>query len=144
MTAWQQYGYIQGGTAGREISIGPNGGRYIDVLESLLVHPTHSDGFVDKGDPCIVNNLAGVAQAGAAAATDYISIDTEGCYGLNCTASGSDIDFGDPIYINTSTGALTNASASSKPFGIALNTTAIATGESGVIPVLVNGKRQVA
>ena len=35
---------------GDEVS-STGGGRHVNILEGDLVHPSHTDGFVDKGDP---------------------------------------------------------------------------------------------
>jgi len=65
-------------------------GRHITLEESYLTHPYHADGFVDKGDPVICGDIVGVALIGAAAATDLISIDTEGIWFLNVLGALSD------------------------------------------------------
>jgi len=118
---------MTGRSAGEEIS-STYEGRHITVLESALTHPSHTDGFVDKGDPVILNDLLiGVALESASAATDYIAIDTEGIWAL--TVSGTDavgnsaVAAGDPVYINKSTCALSKDSDknTNQRFGIALS-----------------------
>ena len=94
-------------TAGEELS-STFEGRYLNCLESELVHPYHADGFVDKGDPVLVGaNIVGIAMASAAAATDEIAIDTEGIWALNvlgCVSDGTEdgiakaLVAGDPVY----------------------------------------------
>jgi predicted RecA/RadA family phage recombinase len=100
-----------------------------------MVHPTHSDGLVDHGDPVVVNRLVGVALKDAAAATDEIAIDTEGIWDLNVLGAIADgtadgvahqLNVGDPIYINKTTGVLSGISdpGTHVPFGIALSVVA--------------------
>jgi hypothetical protein len=99
-------------TAGDEIS-STYEGRHITIEESLLVHPYHADGLVDKGDPCYVasangSGIVGVAFKSAVAATDLIAIDTEGIWFLNVYGQVSDgtsdgialaLAAGDPVFI---------------------------------------------
>src|SRR3972149_10464448 len=66
-------------------------GRHLSLEESYLTHPSHADGFVDKGDPVLCGeNIVGVALISAAAATDLISIDTEGIWFLSAVATDED------------------------------------------------------
>ena len=118
---------MTGRSAGDEIS-STNEGRYITVMESALTHPTHADGFVDGGD-CVLlgNETVGVALSSAAAATDYITIDTEGIFaqvvqGIN-DAGNSAVAEGDEVYINRTTCVLSKVSnfATHQPFGYALS-----------------------
>jgi predicted RecA/RadA family phage recombinase len=106
-------------------------GRVVTLEESLLVHPYHSDGLVNKGDPVVVGRLVGVALKSAAAATDQIPIDTEGIWGLNVFGSISDgtadgvastLAVGTPVYINKTTAVLSGISDSGNwvPFGVLL------------------------
>jgi len=120
-------------------------GRHITLEESYLVHPTHTDGFVDKGDPVIDNvgqNIVGVAFKSAAAATDLIAIDTEGIWFLSATATDDDgnsaIALGDVLYINKSTAILSKNSNKNthQRFGYALGD--VAAGETGVVAVKVH------
>jgi len=131
-----------GHTAGEEAS-STYEGRHVTVLESLLTHPTHADGFVDKGDPVVFGDIGvGVAFNSAAAATDYIAIDTEGIWWL--TVYGTDeagnnaVAQGDRIYINESTGVLSKNSNKNthRHFGYAITT--IGAGENGVCAVKVH------
>lgn len=118
-----------GKTAGEETS-STYEGRHVTLEESLLTHPSHTDGFVDKGDPVIFGGAngygVGVAFLSAAAATDYISIDTEGIWFLNVVASDdsgvSAVDEGDVIYINLTTCILSKIKnmATQRVFGYAL------------------------
>jgi len=60
-------------------------GRHVSILESNLVHPSHTDGFVDKGDPVSFGigwaGLAvGIALKSAASASEFIEVDTEGIW----------------------------------------------------------------
>ncbi len=96
-----------GREAGDEIS-STYEGRHITLEESYLTHPSHVDGFVDKGDPVVVGeDIVGVAFKSAAAATDLTALDTEGIWFLTVL----DLDYegtsavipGDEITINKST-----------------------------------------
>jgi hypothetical protein len=110
--------------AGDEIS-STYEGRHITVEESYLSHAYHADGLVDKGDPCIIGeNIVGVALISAAAATDLISIDTEGIWFLDVVGSVSDgtsdgiakaLVTGDVVYIEQTPGAGVNLSGESDP-----------------------------
>ena len=74
--------------AGDEIS-STGEGRHIDVLESDIgAHPGHTDGLVDKGDPVALFDAVGVALMSAKAATDVITIDTEGIWRLEVENTG--------------------------------------------------------
>ena len=100
-------------------------GRHITVEESYLSHAYHADGLVDKGDPCIIGeNIVGVALNSATAATDYITLDTEGIWFLNVVGSVSDgtsdgiakaLVPGDPVYIEQTPGTGVNLSGESDP-----------------------------
>ncbi len=109
-----------GRTAGEECS-STYEGRHITLEESYLTHPYHADGFVDKGDPVNCGDIVGVAFNSAAAATDYIAIDTEGIWFLNVVASDdvgtSAVAPGDELYINT---GVVSKRASGIPFGKSL------------------------
>jgi len=80
-----------GRTAGEEGAI-TDQGRYITVLESDLVHPYHADGFADKGDPVLIgDNIVGVVcSESPTAATDLVTVDTEGLWYLNVIGAVSD------------------------------------------------------
>jgi hypothetical protein len=112
-------------------------GRYISLEENLLVHPYHADGFVDHGDPVLSLNgdIVGVAMTSAAAATDIISIDTEGIWFLKVLGAISDqtsdgiahaLAAGDRVYFRrvpaTNTWALSGEvdAANFAPFGYVL------------------------
>lgn len=113
-----------GHTAGEEIS-STYEGRMISIEESLLSHAYHADGLVDKGDPCILGkNIVGVAMKSAEAATDLITIDTEGIWFLNVVGAVSDgtsdgiakaLTAGDPVYIEYTPGTGVNLSGESDP-----------------------------
>jgi len=141
MPAYGAYPIADAKTAGEEIS-STYEGRHITLLESDLIHPTHTDGLVNKGDPvCSATGggqIVGVALSSAVAAPDRIAIDTEGIWVLDVVAADGDgnsaVAGGDLIYINTTTGVLSKISsiATQVPFGYALgiitggNTEAIA------------------
>jgi len=128
--------------AGQEVS-STYEGRHIQLEESILVHPTHSDGFVDKGDPVIATgDIVGVAFNSAAAATDYIAIDTEGIWALSVVGKDDEgnvaIAIGDTIYINRTTAELSRISSDDTHsiFGYALNE--VNSGATTVIAVKVH------
>jgi len=112
-------GYATDATAGDECSSTIEG-RHVTLLESDLVHPSHSDGFVNKGDPVVATDLVGVALKSAAAATNLIPIDTEGIWYLSVTAQAASITIGQHLFI-TNAGLITSANAAtSRNFGFAL------------------------
>jgi hypothetical protein len=99
-----------------------NEGRYLTVLESDLTHPVHSDGFADKGDPVNIGNIVGVVcSESPTAATDLVTVDTEGLYYLNVVASDgngtSNVAVGEDLYIAT---GVVSKIATGIPFGKAL------------------------
>jgi len=121
-------------------------GRHITLEESLLTHPSHADSLVDKGDPVIFGGAngfgVGVAFKSAAAATDFIAIDTEGIWFLDVVASDDDgtsaVDEGDVIYINLTTCVLSKIKNSNtqRVFGYALgDLTASATADVVAVKV---------
>lgn len=129
-------------SAGTEVS-STYEGRHITVLESELTHPSHTDGFVDKGDPVILGaDVVGVAFKSAAAATDLIAVDTEGIWvqDVNAADDGGNVAVaaGDQLYINTTTCAISKiADASTNiPFGTALG--AVESGNTDTIAVKVH------
>ena len=100
-------------------------GRHITVEESYLSHAYHSDGLVDKGDPCVLGkNIVGVALNSATASGDLITLDTEGIWYLNVVGAVSDgtsdgiakaLVPGDPVYIEYTPGSGVNLSGESDP-----------------------------
>jgi len=131
-----------GRTAGTEIS-STYEGRHITIEESLLAHPTHTDGFVDKGDPVLLGeDIIGVALLSAAAATDFISIDTEGIWFLSALAENdwgdSAIAPGDALYVNKTTLILSKMMNKNthQHFGYALGD--VAAGDTDVVAVKVH------
>jgi hypothetical protein len=141
-----------GRTAGEECS-STYEGRHITIEEQYLIHPYHSDGLVDKGDPVLIDDgvspcIVGVAFSSAAAATDLIAIDTEGIWYLDVFGRVSDgtsdgvalaLGAGDPVGIMVTPGVntviLTGESDWShfRPFGFLLgDVTASTTAETTV------------
>ncbi len=123
-------------------------GRHVTVLESLMVHPSHGDGFVDAKDPVVVGNMVGIAFKSAAAATDYITIDTEGIWYLSVVGSDDDgnsaVAQGDELYINTTTAIISKISAvaTQRHFGLAQGP--VTGGATAVIAVKVHFDPQSA
>ena len=121
--------------AGTECS-STNEGRYVNVIESLIVHPAHADGFVDKGDPVVVGwSLVGIALASADSATEVVVIDTEGIWWLNVVATAANINIGDMVYIDWTT-AVVSDDWEDCPFGHAL--AQVLDGATTLIPVKVH------
>ena len=154
--------YPTDATAGDEVS-STNEGRYLTVLESELFHSYHADGFVDGGDPVVIQTttgkIVGVAMSSAIAATDLISVDTEGIWAQMVYADTDDlwateqtgaVTPGDQLFIDhVTTGAITagvGACGISKrrdvskniPFGYALGS--IDNASEGVIAVKVHNQ----
>ena len=129
MPAYGVYPVADALTPGDEIS-STYEGRHITLLESDLIHPTHTDGFVNKGDPiCSATGggqIVGVAFTSAAAATDRIAIDTEGIWNLDVVAADDDgniaVAGGDRLYISITTAVVSKISSTvtNVPFGYAL------------------------
>ncbi len=125
-------------------------GRHVTLEETYLTHPTHADGFVDRGDPVIFGeNGVGVAFTSAGAATDLISLDTEGIWFLNvlgCISDGTSdgiahaLAVGDPVYINKSTCVLSGQDDPYHflPFGYVLGTVAAHTTSPTLVAVKVH------
>ena len=135
-------------TAGEEIS-STYEGRHITLEESILIHPTHTDGFVNKGDPVYCDGIVGVALLDGDAATDMISIDTEGIWTLSvlgAVASGQTLGLaealaiGDRVYINKTTGVLSGKCEPyfNAPFGYVLNEVTASTTVATVVAVKVH------
>lgn len=81
-----------------------NEGRHILVQESYLIHPTHADGLVDKGDPVALFDGVGIALKDAMSNTDVIPVETEGVWRLSVTNTGvnnfTTITVGQVLFIN--------------------------------------------
>lgn len=125
--------------AGGEISSTAEG-RYVSIYESLLVHPAHTDGFVDKGDPVVVSQLVGIALRSASSATDVITVETEGIWWLDVYAYDNlgwlgTINVGDMLYIDPVT-ALVSNDWEDIPFGHALGP--VTAGTTALIAVKVH------
>ena len=117
-------------------------GRHLTFYESELTHPSRTSTFVNKGDPVLAGeNIVGVAFGTAAAATDPIAIDTEGCWYLTAYATDADgtsaIAVGDEIFIDKSTCLLSknNNKSTHQRFGYALS---ILASGSGVVKIKIH------
>lgn len=134
---YSQNPYTAGLPAGSSV-FGDNEGRKLTLLESALTHPTHTDGFVDKGDPVADGNIVGVAMASAEASTEYIAVNTDCAYNLSVVASNlngtSAVAIGDQLYIGSD--GVISKKANGTPFGIAL-ASASGSASATVIPVFV-------
>lgn len=134
--------YVNTGQSAGEECSSSGEGRMLTFEESVLAHPSHTDGLVDGGDPVVVGGLVGVAMKGASAATDLIAVDSEGIWWLSVVADDDDghvaIARGDDIFINTSTCVLSKISDpdTQLPFGKALGV--LSSGSTGVVAVKVH------
>jgi hypothetical protein len=110
-------------SAGEEIS-STFEGRHVLVEESYLVHPYHSDGLVDKGDPVAFFDGVGIALKSATSNTEVIPIDTEGIWRLSVTNTGintfGDITVGQVLYIDATGVVYDEWSTSFAVYGYAL------------------------
>ena len=105
-------------------------GRHVTVLESELIHKAGNvGGLVDKGNPVVFGTSdghgVGIAFTSAAAATDLITVDTEGIWIVDVVAVNDGgnvaVEGGNVLYINASTAIVSKiAGANQIPFGYAL------------------------
>jgi len=124
---------------------GPYESRYVTLAESLITHPAHDDGFVDKGDPIVISSatntgLVGVSEESATSASQEITFDTEGIFVLTVIAkkeagANSAIVIGDRLYIHKSNCQISKNSGY-RQFGYALTT--LAEGTTGPVTVKVS------
>lgn len=116
-------------------------GKVLTLVESVLVHPTHTDGLVNGGDQIVVGSLVGVAVEDAAATTDNIDFVREGVFNLSVigTNSGgnSAVAVGDKLFIDSGANAAITKDTTKAEFGIAL--APVNSGATATIPVLVTG-----
>jgi len=114
-------------------------GDNLQIVESLLTHPAHVSGdeytdlvapglgistpvnLVESGDPVVCGRLVGVANNDALQSTDIIVVSTRGVYALSVQCQHHSITVGETIYINPSTGVLSD-DPTQVPFGLALGT----------------------
>jgi len=130
-----------GQSAGEEASSGGEG-RVLQFAESVLTHPTHADGFVDKGDPVVFGDAVGVAMKSASAATDIITVDTEGIWWLNVTATNdlgnAAMVAGQNVYINRTTCALSGITNPATQLFFGTTLSAITSGSTTLVAVKVH------
>jgi predicted RecA/RadA family phage recombinase len=114
------------------------GRELVQLTESLLAHPARSSGLVVSGDPVSVGSLVGVALGSAAAATDQLTVATDGVFTLSVLGFNSGgstaISIGDLLYIET---GVINKDTGHTRFGIALG--AVESAQTTAIPVKVGG-----
>jgi len=130
MPAFGVYPIADVKTAGDEVS-STYEGRHVTVLESDLIHPSHTDGFADNGDP-VVFGTTGLQAVGvvvgpsATAATDLVTVDTEGIWIIDVNAADDGgnvaVEGGDRLYISITTAIVSKIadSTTNVPFGYAL------------------------
>lgn len=140
MPAAQNPYYNPAAGKGEEVS-STFGGRHVDILEGDLVHPAHSDGFVNKGDPVsfgigIQGQGVGVAFRSAQSTSDIIAVDTEGIWRCEVVAEFAMI-VGQVVFI-TSAGVLVDwpPDAECHIFGYTLQP--IGAGETATVAVKVH------
>jgi len=130
-----------GQTAGEEVSSGGEG-RVLTFAESVLVHPSHTDGFVDGGDPVVVGETVGVSIKGASAVTDLMAIDTEGIWWENVVAENDlgnvAMVAGEHVYINRTTAVLSAITSPATQIFFGTILTAIASGTTKLVAVKVH------
>lgn len=111
-------------------------GSKVQILDSLLVHPARTSGLVASGDPVNVGSLVGVALTSATAATDEVTVATEGVFTLPVVGTGSGgstaVSIGDILYIET---GIVSKDSGHLRFGIALG--AVESAATTAIPVRV-------
>ena len=129
--------YETGGTAGTKVGEG----KILQFTESDLTHPSHTDGFVDKGDVVLSGKIPGVALASASAATDEIAVEVGGIYNLSVTRADETgniaIAIGDPIFADSAC-ALSKKNSGTL-IGYSLVSYAVGDGSAVVIPVRLLG-----
>jgi len=111
-------------------------GEVLTFAESVYVHPSHSDGLVNGGDPVVVGRLVGVAYEDASATTDSINMQTQGVFDLSVSSIHNGLSVGETVYIDPSTAVLSD-DLNDVPFGVALE--AVAGGATDTINVLLFG-----
>jgi len=118
--SYTQNGYESGRDAGDSVAKG----NILELLESTLTHPTHGDGFADKGDPVYDGRIAGVALKDAESANDYISVARMGIFNLSVVgvdgSGNSAVGIGDYLYLTAA--CIVNKDNSGTFIGVALNT----------------------
>jgi hypothetical protein len=134
--------YVNTGQSAGEECSSTYEGRHVTFEESVITHPTHADGFVDKGDPCIVGEQVFIAFNGASAATDIIANDTEGIWWGNVVATddlgNSAVARGDRIYINRTTCVLSKISSPATHLFFGIAEGVVASGSTDVCAVKVH------
>jgi predicted RecA/RadA family phage recombinase len=129
-------------------------GDRLSFLASLLVHPDHASGdtytnlvapgqgistpvdLVEDGDPVVCGRIVGVAENDALQSTDLIVVRLKGVFSLAVQCLHHSITVGETIYINPSTGVLSD-DITQVPFGSALGT--VPSGTTASIPVRLFG-----
>ena len=126
-------------------------GKTLTVLESEVTsHPDHTADIgadrIKKGDPVLIGSIPGVSNITTAAATDQLTVETEGIHVFPVVCNeGTALVNGGPVYIHATAGTLhSTQGAGMKLFGTALGastaasaTMAVRVGDPcGIAPVL--------
>lgn len=94
-------------------------GRYVNFVESVITHPAHASGLVEKGDPCLIYEMVGVAMNTATSTSDIVSLDTEGIWYLVVESTLDVIYIGQRLYIDNNAAVIDDPTY--MPFGWALD-----------------------
>lgn len=129
-------------------------GDRLPFLESLLTHPDHASGdtytnlvapgegistpvdLVETGDPVVCGRIVGVAENDALTSSDTIIVRLRGVFNLAVQCQHHSITVGETVYINPSTGVLSD-DPTQVPFGLALG--AVPSGTTATIAVRLFG-----
>lgn len=110
-------------SAGEQVS-STGEGRHALIREAGLVHPSHADGLVDKGDPVAFWDGVGVALKSATSVSEAIPVETEGIWRLSVTNTGLNnfgtIRVGQVLFIDTAGIVYDDWTTSFAIFGYAL------------------------
>lgn len=105
-------------------------GDNLPFLDSIIVHPSHTDSRTHSGDAVIIGRFVGVALISAAAATDMVTVCLRGVFNVPVVATAP-VSVGETVYIHPTT-AVVSSDLTQTPFGTALEAAA-----SGTVTIAV-------
>jgi predicted RecA/RadA family phage recombinase len=114
-------------------------GKTLTVLESEVTsHPDHTATIgadrIQKGDPVLVGSTSGIANITTTAATDQVTVETEGIYVVPVVCNGGTaLVNGGPVFIHATAGTLHSTYAT----GMVLFGTALGSGSAASVTVPV-------